>query len=74
MPFPVVIAEALCRLSFASLEIFELTSLGAVLTIRKWITTLGVFTDSNISLSATSGLPFNSFHSRHPLITFPILL
>lgn len=27
----------LCRLYFAYLEIFELTSVGAVLTIRKWI-------------------------------------
>lgn len=67
-------AEALCRLSFASVEIFVLNSVGAVLTIGKGITTLGVFNDSKASFLATCSLLSNSFHLRPPQITFPILL
>ena len=66
-------AEALCRLSFASVEIFVLTSVGAVLTIGKGMTTIGVFNDSKTCFSAICSLPSNSFHLR-PLITFPVLL
>lgn len=67
-------AEALCRLSSASVEIFVLTSVGAVLTVAKGMTTLGVFNDSKTSFSAIHSLPSNSFHLRHPPITVPVLV